>query len=288
MARIRTVKIGFFRNEDLAVFSFAHRLLFEGLWLLADKRGLLEDRPKRIHADLFPFDRDLDVDAMLTELSDGENPFIQRYEVNGRRYIAVLNFAKHQRPHHTEPPSAIPSPENWDALNPPDDNGDSPLDDGAAQDGREGNGDRKGKEGKGEAQAPDPAVLQTLWNDGTSEPIPQCRELSQKRKVSAIARLRERAVEQWRIVIAKINASSFCRGENDRAWIASFDWLLKPDTAVKVLEGKYDNRVGKRTTGHQSAPAPRMDFSWEAECAELHGNNCGNKHMHAAKMKVPA
>lgn len=44
----------------------------------------------------------------------------------------------------------------------------------------------------------------------------------------------------WGQVIFKIKASGFCRGGNDRKWVANFDWLLKPDTAAKVIEGRYD------------------------------------------------
>jgi len=34
--------------------------------------------------------------------------FIQRYEVDGRKYIQILEFSKHQSPHHTEKESTIP------------------------------------------------------------------------------------------------------------------------------------------------------------------------------------
>ena len=41
----------------------------------------------------------------------------------------------------------------------------------------------------------------------------------------------------------KIEESEFCKGNNDRRWRASFDWLIANDTnIVKVLEGKYDNK----------------------------------------------
>ena len=33
---------------------------------------------------------------------------IIRYEVDGEKYIQVLNFEKHQRPHHTETGSNLP------------------------------------------------------------------------------------------------------------------------------------------------------------------------------------
>jgi len=107
MARARNIKPGFFKNEQLVELSFATRLLFIGLWTLADREGRLEDRPKRIKMEVFPGDS-VDVDKALDELdADG---FIQRYEVGGELYIQILSFGKHQNPHHREPPSTIPAP----------------------------------------------------------------------------------------------------------------------------------------------------------------------------------
>lgn len=108
MARIRAIKHGFFLHEGLARLSHAHRLLFEGLWLLADREGRLEDRPERIRAELFPYEA-IAVDPMLDDLAAVDD-LIVRYEVNGRRFIAVTNFAKHQRPHVRESASVIPQP----------------------------------------------------------------------------------------------------------------------------------------------------------------------------------
>lgn len=109
MARIRSLKIGFFNNEQLCEFSPWHRLLFAGLWVLADREGRLEDRPKRIKAELFPYD-DLDVDTLLTELA--EKGFVVRYGASesGARYLAIPHFIKHQRPNVREAVSVIPAP----------------------------------------------------------------------------------------------------------------------------------------------------------------------------------
>ncbi|GFZ63703.1 hypothetical protein PSE10B_02250 [Pseudomonas amygdali pv. eriobotryae] len=82
-------------------------LLFEGLWLLADKAGRLEDRPLRIKGELFPYRDGLDIDGMLAWLA--AEGFIVRYTVSGKRYIQVENFDKHQNPHRNEPESVIPS-----------------------------------------------------------------------------------------------------------------------------------------------------------------------------------
>ena len=108
MARSRNIKPGFFKNEVLAEMPFECRLLFIGIWTLADREGRLEDRPKRIKAELFAFDS-FDVDPMLSRLqADG---FLVRYDVGGSRFIQIENFVKHQDPHYKEKASDIPAPE---------------------------------------------------------------------------------------------------------------------------------------------------------------------------------
>lgn len=106
MARARNVKPGFFTNDELAELAFEYRLLFIGLWTLADREGRLEDRPKKIRMSIFPGD-DVDVDRGLDALAS--RGFIVRYQVGDGRYVEILTFAKHQNPHHREPPSTIPA-----------------------------------------------------------------------------------------------------------------------------------------------------------------------------------
>ena len=105
MARSRNIKPGFFCNDDLVELDFATRLLFIGLWTVADRDGRLEDRPKKIKINVFPAD-DVDVESMLSQLAFKK--FITRYEFNGEKYVQVVNWGKHQNPHHTEKHSSIP------------------------------------------------------------------------------------------------------------------------------------------------------------------------------------
>lgn len=109
--RARNIKPGFYKNEDLAECSVWARLIFPGLWMMADRDGRLEDRPKRIKAELLPFDA-VEVEPLLEELA--ERGFIRRYERDGLKIIQVVNFAKHQAPHHTEKPSGLPPPAESD------------------------------------------------------------------------------------------------------------------------------------------------------------------------------
>lgn len=106
--RIRTIKPEFWKNEKLAAQPHVIRLLFIGLWNYADREGRMEDRPARIKAEIFPYDQDLDIDTLLTELAN--SGFIVRYEVDGNRYIAIPTFRKHQRPHPREAASTVPVP----------------------------------------------------------------------------------------------------------------------------------------------------------------------------------
>ena len=108
MARARNIKPGFFRNEILGTSDPLYSLLFEGLWLLADREGRLEDRPLRIKADIFPYREGLHIDDMLDWLQ--ANDFILRYQMDGKKCIQIINFAKHQNPHKNETPSEIPAP----------------------------------------------------------------------------------------------------------------------------------------------------------------------------------
>ena len=105
MARSRNIKPGFFTNEDLVELHFPTRLLFAGLWTLADRDGRLEDRPRKIKMALFSADA-VDVDSMLADLA--RMKFIIRYEINGEKYIQVTSWGRHQNPHHTEKASVIP------------------------------------------------------------------------------------------------------------------------------------------------------------------------------------
>lgn len=107
MPRARSLKPGFFRNEELLELSFETRLMFAGLWTLADRAGRLEDRPKRIKIELFPLD-EVDIDDNLSQLQ--ERGFIVRYVSGANRYIQVTNFDKHQNPHKSERDSTIPAP----------------------------------------------------------------------------------------------------------------------------------------------------------------------------------
>lgn len=104
MARARNIKPGFYKNEDLAECSIWARFIFPGLWMLADREGRLEDRPKRIKNELLGFDCQ-EVEPLLVELE--EHGFLERYQNSDGRFIQISKFKAHQSPHYSEKSSVI-------------------------------------------------------------------------------------------------------------------------------------------------------------------------------------
>jgi len=119
MPRIRYLKPEFFTDEDLAELPFQTRLFFEGLWCHADKEGRLEYRPRYLKAMIFPYD-DVDVEKeieILAKAKGSGKSFIRLYYTpEGLPLIQIVNWAKHQRPHHTEKDSVLPAPPDSSAF----------------------------------------------------------------------------------------------------------------------------------------------------------------------------
>ena len=68
------------------------------------------------------------------------------------------------------------------------------------------------------------------------------------------ARVKEHGVEGVLEAIEKIRHSAFLTGQNGKGWVITFEWFVKPNNFVKVLEGNYDNayrRGGERRTGNE-------------------------------------
>lgn len=108
MARSRNIKPSFFTNDKLAECDPLARLLFAGLWTIADRAGRLEDRPKKIKAEVLPYDN-CDADKLINQLC--KYGFLIRYSVDKTQYIQIINFEKHQNPHMKESASTIPAPD---------------------------------------------------------------------------------------------------------------------------------------------------------------------------------
>lgn len=86
-----------------------------------------------------------------------------------------------------------------------------------------------------------------MYND-TCVSFPRLTTLSDTRKKAIRARLNTYTIDDFALMFAKAEASSFLKGGNDRNWSATFDWMIKDSNMAKILDGNYDNKASGRST----------------------------------------
>lgn len=68
-----------------------------------------------------------------------------------------------------------------------------------------------------------------------------CAKLTPKRRSALLARLDEvKGIDGWQAVVNRASTSAFLRGAGG-SWKPDFDWFIRPDTPVKIMEGRYDD-----------------------------------------------
>ena len=192
-----------------------------------------------------PYD-DFKIEEALQVLAKRKNnsprAFIYRYEVDGEKYIQIINWEKHQRPHHTEKDSFIPP------YNPPLKEKIKSMD--------KIHGKTKSKSPALSnvpltvtTDAPRKIIKDTdfveKWNKSL---YPKIKMLTEQRKIKLRARLNEKDfVDNFNKILKLVKETPFLQGDNDNGWQADFDWIIKNDTNyIKVLEGKY--KKGNKNT----------------------------------------
>lgn len=105
--RRRNIDPAFFSSDQVIACSVPARLLFIGLWTLADREGRLRDEPGRIKRQLFPDDK-TNVELWLRELADVG--LLDRYSVDDEPLICIPGFGEHQTIHPNEARSKLAPP----------------------------------------------------------------------------------------------------------------------------------------------------------------------------------
>ena len=57
--------------------------------------------------------------------------------------------------------------------------------------------------------------------------------------------MREYGAEAVAKVIDMVAASRFLQGSNNRGFVATFDWVIKPANFIKILEGNYNEQYDR-------------------------------------------
>ncbi len=257
MARIRTIKPEFWRNEALASISAEACLLAVGLLNHCDDEGYFNPNPKLVQSDIFPL-RELSATTtvLLRELSDiGYITLFQGSD--SKLYGLIPNFVKHQVINKKNP-SKIKGlcelPYNYGS------------DTVVLPTGKEGKGMGNGKElehicppnGEPEPKIPDcdhqkvkdlyhqhlPTLRKVeVWNAARQGYLRQrwrevATELAQTKQIDV-----NDVLAWWADFFKHIAQSKFLTGrvnsKDGRAFAADLEWILKPSNFAKIIEGKY-------------------------------------------------
>lgn len=83
---------------------------------------------------------------------------------------------------------------------------------------------------------------------------PKVQVLSKPRRAALNARLAEcGGLDGWVAALSKAKASPHCCGQNDRGWVANFDFLTRQSSFTKLMEGNYDDRQSPQQNRQSAA-----------------------------------
>lgn len=91
------------------------------------------------------------------------------------------------------------------------------------------------------AAGPDWKEIGQQWNQQASAlGLPVATRITPTRRAAWATRERELGADWWQRVLVELPLiNGFCRGENDRKWRITFDYVCSPSGALKVLEGAW-------------------------------------------------
>jgi len=258
MARIRTIKPEFWRDEGLSLVSSEAALLAIGILNHSDDEGYFNANPKLLEADVFPL-RDLSrtTTVLIQELS--EIGYLDLFlGTDGKQYGKVKNFERHQvinKPKPSQIKDLIDKKIEYGSITV------------AVPPGKEqgtGKGKEQGKEqggGTSSTSVDQPSSEKSQKRKSQNIPyqkivdlyhdllpaMPRVLVLNDKRK-SHIKNcwnqpehelVKPQDLAWWKEYFEYAATVPFLRGDNQRGWKADFEFLTTFNNLVKVAEGKY-------------------------------------------------
>lgn len=293
MARIRTVKPEFFRHRRLYLAEketgLPLRIAYVGLWTVSDRDGRFRWEPDELKLDCLPYD-EIDFSRVLDALATRE--FIIKYISDDREYGFIPSFSKHQFINNREQLSSLPEPSIPRV--------------GDASGTRQGNssdGIRSDttlplkkdtlsikidsvEESKG-AQAValttrdgrvTPHQIVDAWNEiAEASHLGMVKKITSVRRQRMMARLKDAGgFDELLKIFHRVAASKFCRGEQNgnghSNWRADLDFVIREEIFVKIIEGKYDDRMNGKGNGYATGPATGIAEGFAAALAK-HGED---------------
>lgn len=101
--------------------------------------------------------------------------------------------------------------------------------------------------------------------------VVRCEKITVRREIAVSTILSHFTKDEINKVFEKVSNSTFLKGDNDKGWKVSFDWLFDIDNFTTVLEGKYDQRKSNLKKA-EKAEEPTDRSVWTDHDEELKRN----------------
>lgn len=233
MARKRMIDPNIWQSEDFGKLSILAKLVFIGLFSNADDEGRGRANPTYLKSILFPYEesiRSADIDKTLSEISS--NMSVVFYSYNGSNYYSLTkwyDWQKIEKPQDSKLPAFDESNKEIRLL----------FDDQSTTNRRPVVPKRK-EENRIEIEKKRKRIEDIYRENCTN--LPQVQKLTDKRNKAIDNFLKEFTEEQFEQVCKIANCSDFLIGKNEKGWKADFDFLMRIDKAIAILEGKYNDK----------------------------------------------
>ena len=282
----RVIREGILTSERINRLTTGAELAYRRLLSVIDDYGRYFAHPALLRAACFPMKlkdvSEKDVEKWIIEMRDED--LLVTYEVEGTSYLEVHNFGQHKRAMKSKFPGQekqtqcdCTSNEQREAR-------------GACACAGEKRGERREAQESADAAPPPPveAIVQAYREICVPAGLPDIRGMNEDRKRKTKLRTREETFRTSYPAIFKAMAESdFMRGQNDRGWVASFDWIIhNGENYLKVLEGKYANR-DKAGIRNEAARKSELDAQIARARAELDAEEAAEKARPPLKPQAP-
>ena len=243
-------------SEDFGNLSDLAKLVFVGLFSLADDEGRGRCNPGYLKSKLFPYKENLrsaDIEKTLSEISS--NMSVIFYLCDEKQYYSLYNWNTWQK---IDKPTASKIP----AFDENDENIRRIFDDGSAKSSRSVVPNRIEKNKNRKEQEENRKRIVEIYNLYCTN-LSQVQKVTDKREKAIDNFLKEFSIEQFEEICKKANKTAFLTGENNRKWKADFDFLMRTDKAISILEDKYSQNKESQTSGNIFADIGREEGVFE-------------------------
>lgn len=233
MARKRMIDPSIWINEGFGTLSTLGKLVFIGLFSIADDEGKGKANPAYIKAVLFPYNDDLriaDIEKTLSEISSKMSVIF--YSCDENKYYTLTSwntFQKIDKPTESKIPDYDETNSNIRLLF--NEHSTKP---------RRGVPPKRKEDNRKEIEEKR-IRIKDIYNQNCPN-LPQVQKLTDKRKNAIDKFLKDFTEEQFEQICRIANCSDFLTGKNDTGWKADFDFMMRVDKATNIAEGKYANK----------------------------------------------